>query len=535
VPRRRNGGWRGPQQPGEFPTLGYQVAELIQAKCVIPDGDYAGEPYALTDEMLWFLLAFYRVDPDAKWDSQRGRWRRPFVYGRGGQLVRPQKWGKGPFSAAMICAEADADAPVLFDGWDAHGEPVGRPWATPWIQVAALSEDQTDNVWSALVPMITRGALHVEMPDTGVTRINLPRGGKIEPVTSSAGTRLGQRITFAVQDQPELWTKRNGGRDVADTQRRNLGGMGGRWLETPNAWDPRDQSVAQQTSEGQEPGVLLDDVDPGPGSVRNKTDRRRMLNKVYGDSWWVDLDRIDDEITALLKRDPAQAERYYLNRKRADEGAAFDIDRWKELADTELDVADGSLIVVFVDGARFVDALGIVATDVETGHQWPLGVWERPEAAPDNYEHDSDEIDGALLEAFERYDVWRLGVDPQWIEHLLERWQGRWGPKRVLPWYTNRPRQVAWAVRNYTDAIGAGDVSHNGHETFTRHIANARKQKLDVFDDKHRQMHTISKESPDSPLKIDLAMAAVGSWEFRGDCIAAGKPRSPGKGEALFL
>jgi hypothetical protein len=44
--------------------------------------------------------------------------------------------------------------------------------------------------------------------------------------------------------------------------------------------------------------------------------------------------------------------------------------------------------VIGVDGARFADALGIVATDVESGFQWPLGVWERPESsAPDDYEH----------------------------------------------------------------------------------------------------------------------------------------------------
>src|SRR5690349_12871538 len=117
--------WRGPEFPGEFPTLGYQVAELIQAACAIPDGQRMGEPFLLTDEQLRCLLWHYRIDPDT------GR----FVYFRGSQLTRPQKWGKGPFSAAFICAEAHPEAPVLFDGWDASGEPVGRPWPTPHIQV----------------------------------------------------------------------------------------------------------------------------------------------------------------------------------------------------------------------------------------------------------------------------------------------------------------------------------------------------------------------------------------------------------------
>jgi hypothetical protein len=94
--------------------------------------------------------------------------------------------------------------------------------------------------------------------------------------------------------------------------------------------------------------------------------------------------------------------------------------------------------------------------------------------------------------------------------------------------------QIAWAVRNYTDAIATGEATHNGDEAFARHIGNARKHKLNVYDDQHRQMHTIAKETHDSPLKMDAAMAAVGSWEFRGDWIAAGKPRSPSKGVAFL-
>ncbi len=91
------------------------------------------------------------------------------MYSRGGLLVQPQKWRKGPFSAAIICAEAAG--PVLFDGWDENGEPMGRPWSTPWIQVTAATEDQSDNVYRALLPMIELGALKAELPDTGITRI----------------------------------------------------------------------------------------------------------------------------------------------------------------------------------------------------------------------------------------------------------------------------------------------------------------------------------------------------------------------------
>lgn len=536
APRCRNCGgreWRN--EPGtddhgrckecnEFPTLGFLVGEHIEAHCAIPDGDHAGEPYLLTGEMWRFALRHYRVDPFTQRDD-RGMWRLPFVYVRGSQLVRSQKWGKGPFAAAIVCTEAAPDGPVRFDGWDSEGQPVGRPWATPVIQVTAASEDQADNVWGALLPMIERGALAADIPDTGLTRIFLPSGGKIEPVTSSALSRLGQRIVLAVQDQTESWVQSNGLRKLADTQRRNIAGMGGRWLSTCNAWDPRDDSVAQYTAEHEHEGVYHDDVDPGQGSIRNKAERRRMLRKVYGDSWWVDLDRIDAEIVALLGRDPAQAERWYLNRKQAGEDAAFDLERWNELAQPQ-EIERGSLIVIGVDGARFRDALAIRARDVETGYAWTLGIWERPERARQGYEHPADEADGAMVDAFETYRVWRAYVDPQHISHLLEKWQGRWGDKRVVPWWTNRPRPIAWAVRNFTEAFGSddtpGDFTHDGDPVQARHIANARKQLVNVYDDKHTQMHTISKDFPESPRKMDGAMADVLSWEARGDAIADG-------------
>lgn len=514
--------WRGAEVPGEFPTLGYQVAELIEDTCVIPDRDEAGEPFVLTNEMYRFLLFMYRIDPE----------KNRFYYHRGAQLVRPQKWGKGPFSASWIIAEAHSEGPVIFDGWDSDGNPVGRPWATPHIQIAAFSEDQTSNVWRVLVPMIELGSLAADMPDTGESRINLSGGGIIEPVSSSARSRLGQRVTALVQDETHAWTVQNGGRTLADTQRRNLAGMGGRFMETTNAWDPAEQSVAQQTFESREPGVYLDDIEPGSGSIRNKAERRRMLRVVYSDSarkapggrWkpWIDIDRIEAEIEALLPRDPAQAERFFLNRKVAAEDAAFDVDRWRELVDREHRVPDRAMITVGVDGARFEDALGIVGTELATGFQFVIGIWERPPDADDDYEHPVHEIDGAMQETWSRFRVWRAYVDPQWIDHLLSRWQERWGEKKVVPWYTNRPKQVAFALRAYRSAQQGGDLSHDGNETMALHIGNARRQKLAIYDDDHRPMWTVRKDRPGSQRRIDAAMAGTLSWEARSDAVSDG-------------
>jgi hypothetical protein len=154
--------------------------------CAIPDGDRMGEPFILTDEQFRTYLHHYRIDP----------WASRFTHFRGTQLTRPQKWGKGPFAASWVCGEAHPESPVLFDGWDADGQPVGRPWATPHIQITAVSEDQTDNVFRALLPMIRLGALAADIPDTGLTRINFRPAGSSSrsrplrcPVSASVSRR----------------------------------------------------------------------------------------------------------------------------------------------------------------------------------------------------------------------------------------------------------------------------------------------------------------------------------------------------------
>jgi len=529
--------WRGPETPGEFPTLGHEVAEWIEEHCVIPDGDRMGAPFALTDEQLRFLLWHYRLHPTAR--VVDGKPSGPFYFRRS-QYVRPQKHGKGPLSAAMICAEADG--PVLFDGWDANGDPVGREWPTPWIQVTAVSEDQTDNVWRSLLPMIELGALKDALPDVGLTRINLPGGGFIEPVTASSRSRLGQRLTFAVQDQTESWLRTNGGHNLADNQRRNLAGMGGRSIETPNAWDPSEQSVAQLTFEAAAADIHIDYPEPQAGSFTNKRERRRCLKHSYGDSartprdrhWigWIDLDRIDAECEELVARgEISQAERWFGNRLATGVDRAFDAQRWTTLAaPQELDA--GEVVVVGVDGARYDDALAIIGTHVASGYQWVISLLERPPNADDDYEHPFDEADTAMMAVFERFTVARVYVDPQEIDSLVDTWIARWGKETVLAWRTDRPRQVAYALRAYRNAQTSGDLTHDGDDRFARHIANARRRSSTAKDDEGRPMWTISKEYRGSPNKIDAAMAATISWEARGDAIAAGalKPKRRGGG-----
>src|SRR3954467_14184060 len=229
--------WRGPEYPGEFPTLGYVVGDWIEDNLIIPDRQGKGLPFRLTDERWNHILWTYRLHHDARPEMGSSAFRH-----YGALLVRPQKAGKDPLGAAQACAQALG--PVRFSGWDAQGEPVGEPMSTPWIQCAANSEDQVANTFSPIVTMLSEGPLQgLSGLDVGLTRVNLPGGGRIEPVTAQARSRLGARITFATFTESGLYTESSGGQALARTMKRGLAGMDGRWMELTNAWDPSEHSV----------------------------------------------------------------------------------------------------------------------------------------------------------------------------------------------------------------------------------------------------------------------------------------------------
>ncbi|MDU0478380.1 hypothetical protein QVA66_03895 [Staphylococcus chromogenes] len=504
-------GWRGADYDGEFPSLGWQVADWIESYCVIPDGDHKGEPYLLTDEMVRFLVNHYRIHEEASQDRPHRAW-----HYRRSQLVRPQKWGKGPLTAAMICAESVG--PVLFAGWDAAGEPVGRPWATPLIQVTAASEDQTANVYAALQPMIEEGPLAELIPDTGDTRINLPGGGRIDPVTSKARSRLGQRVTFVVQDETQNWTKSNGGLLLATTQRRGLAGMGGRAVETTNAWDPSENSVAQQTFESQATDIYRDfKRAPATLSYKNKRDRAKIHKHVYGDSWWVDLAVIEAEAAELIEADPAEAERFFGNRIVYGSGQWIREDTWDTHSTTET-VADGEAICLGFDGSENNDWTAIVAETMDGRPFIPTYGPDRRATVWNPAEWGGfiprGEVHAAVSELFERYEVKRMYCDPQDWRSEIGDWALEHGSEHVFEWPTNKIPRMFEALKRFEIDLQNDRVRPLVDKVLKTAVLNARKVA------KPAQRYLLGKATEQQ--KIDPAMAMVLAHEAAMDSHAVG-------------
>lgn len=510
-----------PDEPGEVPTLGAGVVVWL---------DSLPTMFKVNGEQADLLLDWYRLDPVT---GER-------VYRRG-QIMAAKGYGKSPL--AGLVALAELSGPVVFNGW-VDGRPTARAWVSPVVQIAAVSEDQAENTYGALLEFLTDNdnavARHLGL-DAGQTRI-LRKGqpsARIDAVTASAGTREGQRVTFALIDESHLWNSGNGGHRLVNTLRRNAGKMDGSTLETTNAYVPGEQSVAQATAEahglGEATGIYRWCRTAEVPSLANRADLKRGLAYVYGEArirmvkgaqvGWVNIDRLIEEIY-----DPdtteADARRFYLNEVVQHAGGAFDVDRWKSLAvpvaDERHTVPDGELITMGFDGARYHDSTALWGCRVSDGFLFNLGLWERPAGTDDgDWEVPADEVHAKVHRAMETYDVWRMYADPPRWQDEIDSWAGQYDGVAVK-WETYRVKAMAFAIRRFSEALHSGGLGHDGDEALTRHIGNAYKAATKIRDDDGRWLWRIEKEHPKSARKIDAAMAAILAFEARGDAIAAG-------------
>jgi len=534
-----------------YPSLGRVVIPFMTTHLVVPDGPGAGELLRLTPEQVRFIMRLYAVDP---------LFRGPAIVG--GSLVnarvihrailsRAKGWGKSPILAGLSIVEARG--PVVMDGWDAEGQPVGRPWDSlgfrAKVQVIATSEDQTANTWEPLLDMVRSPVFLDSDAGQGVepmeTFVKLPRG-RIEFTTSSATSREGGRPVFATLDQTESWSVTNGGVKLAEAVRRNLTKTQGCSVETPNAYLPGNDSVSERSFKAAKSRrgsaaehILLDHREAPPETdPEDDASLRRGLEVAYGDSadtrgGWVNLDRVIDDF-----RDPnvdaQDARMYYLNQVTPASTAWVSPVEWAARAAVDTVVPDRALITLGFDGSQrrargIVDATALIGCVVSTGHVFEIGVWEQPRGeAGKDWEPPRPAIEAAVRSAFERWTVCGFFADPaRWIDEV-SRWEATYGPRlkvratQVHPiqwWMTGgRTTQIVKAVENAEHAIRDGSMTHDGSYALTTHVLNARRRET-------TSGITVGKDYPDSPRKIDAAVAMLLAMWARAEAVAKGLAR----------
>jgi hypothetical protein len=546
VAAQRSGRFIGPtwtrDEAGRFIlpdlTLGWHVIDWCEEWLLQPDGPDAGEQWRFTNEQKRFVLHWYSLD-------SRGR----FIY-RAGMLRRMKGHGKDPFLAALCCAEFIG--PCRFAGFGADGEPLATENLAATVQIAAVSQDQVKRNTMNLFPqMLSSRAIREYDLDIG-KEITYGLKGKvsISMLTTSARSAEGARSSFIVANETQHWLANNGGNDMAQVCARNVAKSrdgSARILAISNAHAPGEMSVAEADYESAmlgDAGLMYDSIEasdavvealrvlkfeknPSADEARLRELLRAELEWTRGDSTWLDIDRLLDECLAP-KTQMNEALRFYFNRLAASEERAFNVTRWNELAMPVVDgerwrPEKGATITLGFDGSKSDDWTVLIGTDVKTGTQWPVGIWE-PRLQDDGEWHiDVAAVNAVLDDAMERWEVWRLNADPYWWGEQINAWAGRYnqpGHEVVVSYPTTNLKTMALAILAYRTAIDQGDVRNDGDERMAFGINNAHKSWLGFKDDNDEPMFKLTKAL--TSLKIDPAVGGVLSWDARSKAIAAG-------------
>lgn len=539
--------WR-PQTENEIPTLGFIMLDWYSDMLAAPSVmDYA--PFLPYREQEDFILNWYALDENGK-----------RLYNRA-VLGRPRGWGKSPLLAAIAIGEALG--PCRFAGWDADGQPVGMPWREirkPQVSVAAVSDDQTRNTWVPLQDMLRNDApIHHEYNiEPYDSYVDLGGLGRIDKLTSSARSIKGRPDVFAVLDQTEEWVQSNGGLQLAETIRSNVGKMGGSSVESPNAYMPGDESVsershnfAKQIKDGtaKDTGLLYDHREaPGNIDIDDKDSLLEGLRIAYGDSsnhpdgcvlhdppcapGHHDCEN-DIHLIWAPDFDTQKARSDYLNQVVAHADAwltSLEVEAAVDKDGKLVTILEGDTITLGFDGSRGrvrgrADATALIGCRVRDGALFEIKVWE-PHPNDKDWIAPTFEVDLYLEMTMERYNVVGFYADPSGWNESVARWEAKFGKRLkvkatqqrpIAAWPRGKDTRVAEYLKQLRQAICNLEIRIAGDApNLVRHMKYARYRKYP------RLGWMITKSYPESPDKIDGAYAATMAFKARTDALAMG-------------
>lgn len=461
----RNPDWDGEDPLYEFVlpeyTLGWQVVKWIEDNLLSDDSDDEGNPlpFELTLEQLRFILWFYAIDVNGR-----------FIY-REVVLQRLKGWGKDPLAAVISIVELVG--PCRFAGWATRdlpdkgvveGDPVGKSHPRAWIQIAAVNLAQTKNTMTLLAGICRPEIMAEHGIDIGKEVCYAYQGARrIEAVTSSPRALEGNRPTLVIKNETHHWLENNNGHAMADAIERNATkakGGAARTLAITNAYEPSENSVAQQEREAWELGedgmlygggrtdTMYDSLEAAPeAALRPKfiedlpeEDRLpalraylgKVLEGVQGGAWWLDIPSL---VSSILnpKNKPSRSRRFWFNQVVTAEDAWADPAAIEAAIDLEVKAAridapsDGLAqfevgwlpvspkdpVVMFFDGSKSDDATALAGCRLSDGYVFTIGVWAKPPGKRgEGWLSPRDLVDQRVRLAMTRFNVVAFWGDP---------------------------------------------------------------------------------------------------------------------------
>jgi hypothetical protein len=491
-------------------TLGWDAIYWVHKWLRLPNGSH----WKPTDEQERFLLWWMSVD-------ESGR----FVY-RDGVLQRLKGWGKDPLGAVLCAIEFVGPSRIDPSGrtvQDLYGNehPAGVAHPQAWVQTAAVSKDQTKNTMTLFPVYFSKEAVAEYEIDLGKEIIYAHHGAqRIEAVTSSPNTLEGARATFVLMNETHHWLSTNEGHEMAAVISRNAAKSpdgAARSLAITNAYEPGEESVAQHAREAYEDiaagrsvdvGFIYDSIEAPPEATLEPATLPETITAIRGDAYWLDIPRIVQEI--LDKRNPpSRSRRFWLNQIVATEDAWVTPQEWDVLADKTETVEEGEAIALGFDGSTTDDHCALIGCRISDGFSFVLGIWD-----PEQHggEAPREQIDGAVEQAFEDYDVVAFFSDLHPWESYVDKWSRDHG--RDLCAKAGMQHPIAFDMRGrgkeFTlqgsefvhNEIEEKAFKHDGDPRLRQHVHNARRRP-------NAWGFTFGKEHRESRRKVDGLAALI--------------------------
>lgn len=536
-----DGNWYLPDR-----SLGWGILNWWFDYVKTPGSDRAGEEFLPTLEQARFTLWWYAVDEAGK-----------FIY-REGIFRRMKGAGKDPLCAAIALVELCG--PVAFSHFNNAGQPVGKTRHAAWIQIAAVSQDQTKNTFR-LFPVMISSKLKAEYGlEVNKFVVYSAAGGQIEAVTSSPASMEGNRPTLVIRNETQWWGtgpggEANDGHAMAEVIEGNVTKIAGaRTLSICNAHVPGNDTVAEkdydnwqdvQSGKSVYVGTLYDALEAPPETPVSEIPSQKEdpeghaagvekllegLKVARGDSYWLPVEEI---LLSVLdtKNTVSESRRKFLNQVNAHEDAWIAPNEWNRpelITDTPL-LKKGDRISMGFDGSKSNDWTALVACRISDGCLFLLGIWN-----PEKYisgEIPREDVDAAVRSAFTSYDVVAFRADVKEFEAYVDQWGRDFRKKIKVNASPANPiafdmrgqqKRFAFDCERFLDAVLEQELRHNGDPVLRQHILNARRHPT-IYD-----AISIRKASKDSSKKIDAAVCAVLAFGARQDFLMSKKNRVSG-------
>lgn len=163
-------------------------------------------------------------------------------------------------------------------------------------------------------------------------------------------------------------------------------------------------------------------------------------------------------------------------------------------------IPDGADVVLALDGSFSNDSTALIVATVEAEPLLDVaGLWEKPSEADPSWRVPIGEVEDAIRTACRRWSVREIAFDPfRWARTM----QALTDERLPVVEFPQSPARMVPATQRFYEAVLNRTLRQSGDQAFARHVGNCMV-KVD------QRGSRLTKETKNSPRKIDLAVAAV--------------------------